>query len=494
MIELSEFESLLHGVVRACPVRISLWDGDGSLLLLSDRDGNGSTPAEGLREFVDKARNRTEFYQAFCEDGVWRFSMPVFCDKGLAMLLVTSWLGDTDPAPDDMRDLLQSLIGTVVSRQRADEEIVDLAGELDRCFEDLHLYSNIATQIRALRLTAFTLQNLIEEILKNMRADLAFAHFPERPDLDVEITREGADTSIDNLHDWMNQLLQAMPSNAATLEDNYYIVNDSRTEAGYRDLSEEAFRFLAVRIQYEEESYGWLSLVSFNMEEIFRQGELQLLVSMAEQVAIVIANSDLYSDLERFIISIVRSLVFAIEAKDVYTRGHSERVSRFSILLGDRLSLSPEEKMNLQWASILHDIGKIGIPEKILNKPDRLDDEEFAAIKGHPEKGVNILKPIEQLSDALPGILHHHERFDGAGYPFGLKGEKIPLIARVIAVADAYDAMGSSRAYRQAYDTEKVMSIIDEVSGSQLDPDLVPHFKGLYKDGLLVIGSVAEAG
>jgi HD-GYP domain-containing protein (c-di-GMP phosphodiesterase class II) len=203
---------------------------------------------------------------------------------------------------------------------------------------------------------------------------------------------------------------------------------------------------------------------------------------MAEQIAVVITNSDLYRDLERFVINMVKSLVYAIEAKDDYTRGHSERVCRYSLLMADRMGLNEERKKVLQWSSILHDSGKIGIPESILNKPWRLEDEEYQIIKNHPKKGHTILEPLEQLASSLPGMLHHHERYDGKGYPKGLKGKQIPLEARIIAVADTFDAMTSSRAYRPAKTAEEALEEIEKVAGSQLDPELVEVFKEVFKD------------
>ena len=226
--------------------------------------------------------------------------------------------------------------------------------------------------------------------------------------------------------------------------------------------------------------YGWIGLVSFNLEEIFRRSELRLLDSMAEQIAVVITNSDLYRDLERFVINMVKSLVFAIEAKDDYTRGHSERVCQYSLLMGERLGFDEERKKILQWSSILHDSGKIGIPESILNKPWRLKDEEYQIIKNHPMKGHTILEPLEQLASSLPGMLHHHERYDGKGYPKGLKGKKIPLEARIIAVAVTFDAITSSRAYRPAKTPEEALKEIEKVAGTQLDPDLVKVFKEVF--------------
>jgi HD-GYP domain-containing protein (c-di-GMP phosphodiesterase class II) len=151
------------------------------------------------------------------------------------------------------------------------------------------------------------------------------------------------------------------------------------------------------------------------------------------------------------------------------------------MLIGRRLELSEKESNDLKWASILHDIGKIGIPERILNKTDRLTDDEFEIIKGHPAKGGKILRPVAQLAGSLSAIIHHHERYDGGGYPNGLKGEDIPLAARIIAVADTFDAINSTRAYRPARKPEEAMAAIEAVAGSQLDPYIVKVFKEIYK-------------
>jgi HD-GYP domain-containing protein (c-di-GMP phosphodiesterase class II) len=203
---------------------------------------------------------------------------------------------------------------------------------------------------------------------------------------------------------------------------------------------------------------------------------------MAEQLALVLANTDMYADLENFVINVVKSFVQAIEAKDKYTRGHSERVSHYVMRVAARLNLNEEQSKNLNWASMLHDIGKIGIPEAILNKPGSLTDEEYSIIKAHPEKGYNILQPLEQLSASLPGILHHHERYDGLGYPHGLKGEDIPFAARIIAVVDTFDAITSERAYRPGKTVKETLEIIEKVAGSQLDPDLVEVFKEVLNE------------
>ena len=384
----------------------------------------------------------------------------------------------------EMEIFLTHVAGLMENMWNSQEEIEKMAEELNQSFEDLHLYSRLATQFETLKFTSSALKDLIEELLETMRVDLAFAEWPDIQEFNLLVSKAEISDKIPDQKSFAHGLINSIPRSSSSLEENYFIVNNSRITPRYRKLHSDPYRFLTVKVRHKGNFYGWLGLVSFNLKEIFRRSELRLLISMAEQIAMAIANKDLYNDLERFIINMVKSLVYAIEAKDTYTRGHSERVNRYCMFMAERLTMEEGQKNVLYWTSILHDIGKIGIPENILNKPDRLNDEEYSIIKRHPKKGFDILKPLEQLSSALPGILHHHERFDGGGYPHGLKGEEIPLLARIIAVADTFDAMTSDRAYRPAKAPEEAMAIMEEVAGSQLDPDLVEVFKEVFSRDL----------
>lgn len=166
----------------------------------------------------------------------------------------------------------------------------------------------------------------------------------------------------------------------------------------------------------------------------------------------------------------METLVHTIEAKDKYTKGHSTRVAEYSRLLAEKAGLDKDEQDSIFYMATLHDIGKIGIADNIINKPGKLSDEEYAIIKAHPETGYSILRQMTEVKDVEYGARWHHERYDGKGYPDGLAGEAIPLYARIIAVADAYDAMTSNRSYRQVMTQDKVRAEINRVSGTQLDP------------------------
>jgi diguanylate cyclase (GGDEF)-like protein/putative nucleotidyltransferase with HDIG domain len=172
----------------------------------------------------------------------------------------------------------------------------------------------------------------------------------------------------------------------------------------------------------------------------------------------------------------IEALSAAVDAKDHYTMGHSDAVRRFSLAIGEKLGLSESDMENLKAAALLHDIGKIGTPDHILQKPGPLKADEWQVIEDHPKIGSDILEKVQQLNSIVPGVRHHHERFDGLGYPNGLSGKNIPLLARIIALADAYDAMTSERTYRSALPTDDALEELKRCAGTQFDPELVDLF------------------
>jgi HD-GYP domain-containing protein (c-di-GMP phosphodiesterase class II) len=179
----------------------------------------------------------------------------------------------------------------------------------------------------------------------------------------------------------------------------------------------------------------------------------------------------------------IQMLAGAVDEKDPYTRGHSDRVTRYSMLIAKEMNLPPAFMETLQISAQLHDVGKIGIEDHILKKPGALTAEEFEVMKTHTTKGANILRPVEQLAEMLPGIELHHEALDGRGYPYGLKGDQIPLLARVIAVADTFDALTTNRPYQQAHTPDQALQIIQNLAGKRLDPDAVAALLAVYGRG-----------
>lgn len=180
--------------------------------------------------------------------------------------------------------------------------------------------------------------------------------------------------------------------------------------------------------------------------------------------------------LERAYLDTIQSLRYAVEAKDPYTRGHSDRVSEYAVLIGRKMGLPEDEIKTLQIGGLFHDIGKIGVPDSILQKEAKLTDDEYSQIKNHPSIGAHILGEAEAFKDIIPIVKHHHERFDGRGYPSRLSGEEIPLLARITAVADTFDAMTSKRSYRNALDIQYVKEEIERCKGTQFDPKIAKVF------------------
>ena len=202
----------------------------------------------------------------------------------------------------------------------------------------------------------------------------------------------------------------------------------------------------------------------------------------ATMIATHSSNVSLLKQKERLVIGVIRSMSSAIDARDPYTCGHSERVGRYAELISEQLQQSSEFMERIYLCGLLHDVGKIGVRDEVLLKTGKLTDEEYAIMKQHPEIGYRIVESLDGFEDILPGVLHHHERYDGGGYPHGLSGESIPLIARILGVADAYDAMTSDRPYRRGMPHQKAISIIEEQSGAQFDPDAAQAFLEISKN------------
>ena len=182
---------------------------------------------------------------------------------------------------------------------------------------------------------------------------------------------------------------------------------------------------------------------------------------------------ELYTKMRKVYLDTIRALAAAIDAKDPYTKGHSERVAETSVALAQELNLSDKDIENIEYTALLHDIGKIGIADNILGKTSSLTNKEFDKIKEHPVMGAKIIEPVDFLKNSYKAIYHHHEKYNGKGYPDGLKEKDIPLSARIIAVADAYDAMGSDRPYRKKLNKDKILNELKDQAGKQFDPEVV---------------------
>lgn len=202
-------------------------------------------------------------------------------------------------------------------------------------------------------------------------------------------------------------------------------------------------------------------------------------MNMIKKINVELADSK--ELLEKSYLESIEVLRKTVEVKDVYTRGHSDRVSEYSLLIGEKLNLPPDQMKTLKIGALFHDIGKIGIPDAILLKTNKLTDDEYSEIKNHPAIGAHILSNASIFADIIPIVKHHHERYDGKGYPSRLVGEDIPYLARIVSVADTFDAMTSHRSYRQALDFDYTMNEIERCKGTQFDPAIADVFLEILK-------------
>lgn len=250
-------------------------------------------------------------------------------------------------------------------------------------------------------------------------------------------------------------------------------------------LFEEGMRSgMSVPLQSSEGAIGVLSLWS-RERGAFSHADLEVWQPLAAQVTVALEKARSYVTLKDLLLQVVAALVEAIEAKLPYAKGHSRRVTEGAVAIGKEMGLPKDRLESLYLAGLLHDIGKVGVLESIFNKPAGLTSAEYALVQKHPLIGEEVVKGIEAWTGILPLIRHHHERYDGMGYPDGLKGKEIPLEARILAVADGLEAMSSERPYRSPFEWEEIIATLEEGAGSQWDPRVIEAaLRVLYRKGI----------
>ncbi|MFH1367692.1 MAG: HD domain-containing phosphohydrolase [Elusimicrobiota bacterium] len=240
---------------------------------------------------------------------------------------------------------------------------------------------------------------------------------------------------------------------------------------------------LAIPLKMENKVIGVVEAVNKTKNRKYNRNDIRILQSLANSAAVAINKAQLYADLKDLFMSTITAFAKAIEAKDPYTRGHSERVRDISVTIAKEMGFSEKELKELEITALLHDVGKIGVPETVLRKEGKLEESEYAEMKKHPAIGAEILSSIKQLNMAIPGIKHHQEHYNGKGYPDKLSGTNIPLFARIIAVADTFDAMTSDRPYRKHLSDQEGIAELKRCSGIQFDGDCVRAFIRSYEKG-----------
>jgi GAF domain-containing protein/HD superfamily phosphohydrolase YqeK len=271
------------------------------------------------------------------------------------------------------------------------------------------------------------------------------------------------------------------------------IINDVQNDPRFFKGADKKTSFVTrnmvcVPVMTKGKVIGVLQAINKSGGRDFTMSGLDAFGTLSHQVAIAIENSRLYDKLRQTFMDTAKALAEAIEKRDPYTGGHTRRVHRYSTIIARYLGLSAEEIERLELAAVLHDIGKIGVSDNILGKQAALDDDEFKVMKTHPDVGADIMRHVPALHDVMPGIKDHHERLDGRGYPSRLSGDDIPLMARIISVADSFDAMTTNRPYRKGLTVDYAISELLRCSGSQFDPGVVDAFIAAADAGEVILG------
>lgn len=276
---------------------------------------------------------------------------------------------------------------------------------------------------------------------------------------------------------WLSQTFVAASRHVAQNQELLLLdAVDPYTGDHLQPLPEEIRTLISFPLQTPSRVIGVLNLVRIREHEPFTNLDLEIINVLASQASISLENVRLYHNIRDNYLKTIRAFALAVEAKDEYTHGHSENVMKYTVVLARRLGLPDHELELVKYAGLLHDIGKIGISETILNKTARLTEQEFEEIKKHPELGARIISDVPFLKSLVPMVLHHHEFYNGNGYPQGISGTAIPFGARILSVADAYEAMTSDRPYRKSLSQEVAVGILLEERGKQFDPQVVDAF------------------
>ncbi len=373
------------------------------------------------------------------------------------------------------RDLLTMMLNDLCNIGEQEEAMTGLTVQLTDSYETIDTLYSIGRSMSDLNQPEAFVRTVCDRLKSTLNFDFIGARFSSDAKLVAGLRDRSITTATQQVSD--QELRKASERAMADLprERKCVILEDAPGLVGQRYPQAIARPLLRgdsiVGVLYAGHKLGPDPLVS--------SYDTQLLEAAGGYLNAFLDNAALLVEQQNLFLGTLQALTASIDAKDRYTCGHSERVAHLSARLARAMKLPEDQIERVRIAGLVHDVGKIGVPEAVLCKQGKLTDEEFAAIKLHPEIGHRILRDIEPLADVLPGVLHHHERFDGKGYPHGLSGLAIPLFARIIALADTFDAMSSNRSYRSALPREKVLAEINRCAGTQFDPAVVDAFRRL---------------
>lgn len=353
----------------------------------------------------------------------------------------------------------------------AESERVALGRETLEKYREISMLCDFGAKIGSCLETNEVVRIITSEIRKMVAADVIAVLLCDNHEVVTDILSDngsGGDLLVVSLAEGEvvgNFLITATPEIVNNL------ASDPRSAALPRTFSS----MMCTPLKIQEKTVGYVCAASLKRTE-YRARDLKLLTTLSDQTAVALEKARLYKRLEETFYAMVRTLAETIEKRDPYTGNHTKRVVDYSLAIAGKLGLPKEYYVRLELAAALHDIGKLGVRDDVLLKNGPLTREEFAQMKKHPTYGEEILKHIKHLEDVIPGIKYHHERCDGRGYPYGLKGEEIDITARIIAVADSFDAMTTDRPYRAALSPDVAIKELIRFSGTQFDSAVVEAF------------------
>ncbi len=495
--ELERFGDAMKGF----GVNFAVCDTDGELALLRE-SGKFTSDTGQLTQWSRQVLDRDCSHDHTGANGmtVWRFGDS---DRILAVALKSTRIGNKFPEPvaaalidlgdadsdqgdgEHLAEMLRLLAEKFQAETKAEEQIVKVSTELAQTYEELVLLHRLSTNMKVTEADSNFLQMACDSLTEIV--------FVEGIAILVEKTIDGAQQWVisagSGLIDMDEQTAVVLQCRLAEeIGNGKEALLDSEVDSSFKyEWPDSVKNIIAVPLFGKEQAeshfagatrdgnrmMGLMVAVNRIGKQDFDSTDIKLFNSVAGGCAVFIENGRLFRDLKELFIGSLKALTSSIDAKDKYTHGHSERVAFISRWIAERYSvaepLEEEQIHRIYLAGLLHDIGKIGIDEAVLRKTGKLTDEEFDSIRKHPSIGAGILREIKQMRDIMPGVLSHHERFDGRGYPSGLAGEQIPLTGRIVGLADSFDAMTSKRTYRDAMSVDKALAEIERGLGTQFD-------------------------
>ncbi|MDI6786661.1 MAG: HD domain-containing protein [bacterium] len=377
-------------------------------------------------------------------------------------------------------DSLVFLSGILEDTISRDKKLYEITTETNSMREEIKLMHEINMALNAFMEIKEIIKMILEQVMKmiSVKVGLVIIKSGKIDNSEVVIASGISEDSI-------KEVMMDLKREVVDKIGNFIMINDLKRNPNLDNLRLGISSLLCIPLRIKGEVFGVMGVAHREIGEGFNDSERRFMQSLATEAAILIENANLHKESQDLFLETIKALTSTIDAKDPYTHGHSERVHNMSSAVADEMLLPIKEKAKVKLSALLHDIGKIGVTEKVLGKNGPLEDDEYETIKKHIILGADIIRKIKKLQeyDIVSSIEDHHERFDGKGYPGGFKGKQISLAGRIISVVDSYDAMISDRPYRKSMSKEKAINEIKKCAGSQFDPEVVEAFVMAFKKG-----------